>query len=79
MSENQQATKPAYVPWQRRVVDERDQLSERLDKLRDFIESGKAEVLDAPHPRLLSLQFNAMTEYLDVLNKRIALIEPPST
>ena len=62
--------------WQNRLSDERNQLDERLFKLRTFLESGDA---DAPAPSgsiyLLREQEMHMADYLAVLNERIKRLE----
>lgn len=60
-----------------RLIIERDELSERLSKLRQFIESPKfLEVVKDEYQRLLlSKQESRMHEYLEILNERIKLLE----
>jgi hypothetical protein len=60
---------PAHVT---RLLTERDELKERADKLRDFIESDTYLGLAVEDQLLLHEQHDAMTEYLAVLDKRIA-------
>lgn len=63
----------ALVPWQQRIVEERDQLRERSEKLEIFIYSGKARALGEPHTSLLYQQYAVMQLYREVLDRRIAL------
>jgi len=67
------------LPHQQRVIDERDQLAERLDKLRAFIEANPKNgtvslfrSLDEQERNDLQSQANYMTMYLSVLYRRIA-------
>ena len=54
-----------------RLFDERDQLSERIEKLKEFIRSGKVYEIDEVQQVLLYAQLPAMRTYLDILNQRI--------
>lgn len=57
-----------FLPHQQRVVEERQELEERLAKLRQFL---SAEIcLSLP---LLARQERAMTEYSEILADRINL------
>lgn len=61
------------------LVEERDSLKEKLDRLNAFIvKIGNGEVssdeLKSPM-RLLTAQANAMREYVEVLNERILVAE----
>lgn len=60
-----------------RLLIERDELNERLNKLRQFIESPKfAEIVTCEYQRLLlSKQESRMYEYLEILNERIKLLQ----
>lgn len=59
-----------------RLLIERDELNERLNKLRQFIESPKfVEVTDEYQSLLLSKQESRMHEYLEILNERIKLLQ----
>lgn len=59
-----------------RLIIEREDLSERLSKLRQFIESPKfLEVVKDEYQRqLLSKQESSMHEYLEILEERIKLL-----
>lgn len=61
------------------LIEERDDLKERLDKLNAFIikvGNGEISVDDLKSPmRLLTAQANAMREYIEVLNERILVAE----
>lgn len=59
-------------PHVTRLLAERDELKGRADKLRAFIESDTYLELAVEDQLLLHEQHDAMTEYLAVLDKRIA-------
>lgn len=59
-------------PWQERVVEERAQLNDRLEKLRAFSNGPMHAKLDLIDQHLLLNQDVAMDMYLRVLDKRIA-------
>lgn len=63
--------------WQKRLIEERDELARKRTKLNIFLESGSL-VYDLD---LLKIQFWSMTTYLTVLNARIANLpkEEPSS
>lgn len=54
-----------------RLLEERNQLSERVNKLDAFFESGKVLTLSTIQQDLLYEQFVAMITYLDCLERRI--------
>ena len=60
-------------PYQQRVIAERDELSGKLAKLTEFINSDRfTEIVPDERERdRLILQKSIMTAYLDVLNYRI--------
>lgn len=59
-------------PHQLRVVNERDELKDKLDKLDIFINSDKfTELVETEEQHRLMRQANLMSSYLDVLNERI--------
>ena len=59
-------------PWQERVVEEKEQLAERLNKLNAFLGSETALGLPFDERCLLVRQASVMKQYLDVLLDRIA-------
>ena len=59
-------------PYQRRVVDERDDLEIKASKLQDFILSDKFSSVPADERQRLVLQRNLMDAYVIVLDQRIA-------
>lgn len=58
-------------PYQQRVLDERAQLAERLDKLEKFTQGPLYENLNDIDKNLLIKQGMAMSNYLQVLDQRI--------
>ena len=61
----------AYGPFQQRVIDELDELNEKLDKLYDFIYYNKIfGTLPADEQVRLKLQHTYMGLYADVLKER---------
>lgn len=61
------------------LIHERDELSERLDKLNAFIiKVGNGEISQSElnHPmRLLTAQAEVMRHYLEILNERILVVK----
>lgn len=58
-------------PHQQRVVDEKDELEEKLTKLNSFIGGTIYDSLSADERNRLSRQAVIMKDYLDILNERI--------
>lgn len=58
-------------PHEKRVVDEFFELSNKVDKLKTFLESEKSESINIYDKILLSQQLKHMSNYLDVLERRI--------
>ena len=63
----------ALQPHEQRVVEEKDQLKERLDKLLDFLQKGQPTFIDDKNWALLSEQYDAMNWYYTLLVSRIGL------
>ncbi len=59
-------------PYQQRVINERDDLAEKLDKLTKFGETDVFDNLSLEDQQLLDNQWDFMSLYLDCLNRRIA-------
>lgn len=57
--------------FQQRVVDEKQELDDKLDKLRVFLRSDRALALDFTDRSLLVMQERAMTDYTSILADRI--------
>ena len=58
-------------PHEKRVVDECFELSNKVDKLKTFLEYDKSESIDIYDKILLKQQLQHMSNYLDVLARRI--------
>ena len=65
------AAQPPVSDWQARVIDERRELAEKLERLHSFIDSRPPHV-DGEDLKLLLEQGRAMRNYLAVLDARIA-------
>lgn len=59
--------------WQKRVIEERSELSDKLDRLGNYIDSDSFNSVDARNRHLLEAQWEAMSNYLVILDKRIGL------
>ena len=59
-------------PWQVRVVEEKEQLVERFQKLDTFLSTPECLTLPFDERCLLARQRFAMSQYLEVLLDRIA-------
>lgn len=63
-------------PYQTRVVTERKELKDKLDKLNSFIKNGGLlTIKSAQEKRLLELQSDTMAQYIRILDQRIALFQ----
>ena len=62
-------------PYQQRVIEERQQLIERINKLRTFVsdDNGPFSKLSMHEQDLLLRQLMVMEEYEDILNERISI------
>lgn len=58
-------------PYQQRVVDENEELKEKIDKLQAFMLSPKWKELQAIDQYLLSSQLQVMQAYSQILFQRI--------
>lgn len=65
------------APHQRRVVDESQQLLERLEKLRAFMGTNTFGALDQQEQLRLARQLDAMCDYARVLSERIEAFAKP--
>ena len=57
--------------WADRLIAERDELAERIVKLRAFMRSAQFDALPAGDRSLLSDQERVMCAYLHILNDRV--------
>ena len=62
--------------WENRLIAEGRELAERLDKLRDFMQTTTFAALPLPDRELMAAQERYMTKYLDVLVERVQRIPP---
>ena len=60
-------------PHEKRVVDECFELSNKVDKLKTFLESDKSNTINSYDKILLKQQLQHMSNYLDVLERRIVI------
>lgn len=61
--------------WKKRLVKERDEVQERLERLSVFIVGFSFAELDQRTKSLLRIQQGLMEDYLAVLNMRLELLE----
>jgi hypothetical protein len=57
--------------WRERVVDERDEVKARRERLRTFIDGPEFSSVGLVDQNLLRLQYGAMGVYEDILTQRI--------
>lgn len=60
------------LPHQERVVQEKRDLDDKIDKLRDFLHSAKFADVEAAEQGRLTRQYSLMGGYSRVLGERIA-------
>jgi hypothetical protein len=65
-------------PHQERLIVERDELSEKLNKLRTFNNSDFYSTLPQDERGRLTRQYMAMSTYLQILNSRIFAFGGPN-
>jgi hypothetical protein len=58
--------------WQKRVLDEREELEGKVDRLMAFMQSDAIKRIPREDMLLLMEQSYAMRKYLHILNQRIA-------
>jgi hypothetical protein len=58
--------------FQERVIDEKAQLDDRLDKLSAFLKRASSQQVPGPERARLLLQENVMQQYSRILAERIA-------
>lgn len=64
--------KTQQAPYQQRVVEEREQLNEKISSLMAFIKTESFKALSNYDRTLLNLQAEIMGDYLAILTKRIS-------
>ena len=62
-------------PHEQRVIDEKTQLKDKLDKLLEFLQKGQLSFIDDKNWALLNEQYDAMNWYYTILVSRIELFE----
>lgn len=62
-------------PHEQRVIDEKTQLKDKLDKLLEFLQKGQPSFIDDKNWALLNDQHDAMNWYYTILGSRIELFE----
>lgn len=62
-------------PHEQRVIDEKTQLKDKLDKLLEFLQKGQPSFIDDKNWALLNKQYDAMNWYYTILISRIELFE----
>lgn len=67
------ANTPQPTTPQERVFVERKDLSEKLDKLKEFLSKDQPKFIDDNHWYLLGMQEKTMQQYLNILDERIKL------
>ncbi len=65
------ATNIKLKPHQQRVVDEKNQLEDKIDKLSGFLHSDLSKNLDEHEQLRMVTQLNIMTAYSGILLQRI--------
>ena len=60
--------------FKQRLVEERDQLKKRLEKLMTFLDGGRVESIDPKQVILLKVQRQSMASYLFCLEQRLELL-----
>ena len=57
--------------WQKRVIDEKEDLDKKIFKLNEFLDSDEFYEMEGPTVRLLWNQIEIMEKYSDILAARI--------
>lgn len=60
-------------PHEQRVVDEKNELGEKLEKLLTFLQTDIYKSLNEKEQELLSFQSQVMEDYYEVLQQRVDL------
>lgn len=60
-------------PHEQRVIDEKDELKSKMDKLCEFLQKGQPSFIDDKNWTLLNEQHDAMNWYYTILISRIDL------
>lgn len=62
-------------PHEQRVVDEKNELGDKLEKLLTFLQTDFYKILSEKEQELLYFQSQAMQDYYEVLQQRIELFK----
>lgn len=63
-----------FIDFIGRIVNEKNELDERANKLCDFVRSEKFNTLSMDMRRLMVDQYDTMVEYSNILGKRLELL-----
>ena len=66
-------------PHQQRVIDERSELDDKLERLHKFFMCATFEILDEEEKLRLKKQASIMREYLSILDERILAFNKETT
>lgn len=58
-----------------KLITERDELQEKIDKLISFTYTELFDTLDPVHVKLISTQYHVMSTYIKLLNMRIDILK----
>lgn len=67
---------PVLAPYQRRVIDEKKELDNKIEALAEFIHGEVFSTVNAPEQRRLRSQLTIMRTFSAVLGDRIAAFPP---
>lgn len=63
-------------PYQQRVIEERNELQRRIEKLAAFLNSNAYSEVSNEEAHLLGMQLDSMRTYKNILDERIDLLVP---
>lgn len=65
-------------PWQERVIQEKKELDEKIEKLKKFIKNAPEKIATETEMLRLEVQFTIMQSYSNILDVRIKSWEKPN-
>lgn len=65
-------------PWQERVIQEKKELDEKIEKLKKFIKNAPEKLATETEMLRLEVQFTIMQSYSNILDVRIKSWEKPN-
>jgi hypothetical protein len=65
-------------PWQERVIQEKKELDEKIEKLKNFIKNAPEKIATETEMLRLEVQFTIMQSYSNILDVRIKSWEKPN-